>query len=277
MRRPQTWTRANYAVNRIHGPFRPKVMLFFHAYADLQYNVYGYKTERVRQEPICVIVVHEVQQEPSIPFTPYSANEPEVVVGDKKGAGWHSILSTLGILIAAPVVALLLTAFVFQSYEVEGPSMETTLQNQDRLLVLKVPRTWARITGHDYVPKRGEVVIFVKRGLAQLGSASDKQLIKRVIGLPGDRVVVSNGHYTIYNRDHPDGFNPDLGHDFSSHIAAFTKGKIDVFVPEGQVFVSGDNRGNSYDSRDFGTVSTDDLVGRLIVRIFPLNKFDSFI
>jgi signal peptidase I len=221
--------------------------------------------------------MHEVQQEPSIPVTTSSSNEPEAVIGYKKNGGWRSSLSTVLILIAAPLVALFLTAFIFQSYEVEGPSMETTLQNQDRLLVWKLPRTWARITGHDYLPERGDVVIFVKRGLDQIGSESDKQLIKRVIGVPGDRVVIRDGRVTIYNQDNPKGFNPDSKHEFSDNISSFTRGTLDVLVPEGQLFVSGDNRGNSYDSRDFGTISTDDLVGKLIVRIFPLNKFDSFL
>src|SRR5882762_2580960 len=67
--------------------------------------------------------------------------------------GLKSILSTIAILIIAPLIALTLTAFVFQSYEVDGPSMETTLQNHDRLIVVKVPRTFARITHHSYIPK----------------------------------------------------------------------------------------------------------------------------
>src|SRR6266702_4799807 len=75
----------------------------------------------------------------------------------KKSDGWKSALSTIFILIAAPLVALALTAFVFQSYEVDGPSMQSTLQNHDRLIVLKVPRTIARITGHDFIPNRGDV------------------------------------------------------------------------------------------------------------------------
>src|SRR5688500_14706280 len=64
----------------------------------------------------------------------------------KKREGWSSVLSTVAVLLIAPLVALFLTAFVFQSYQVDGPSMETTLSNNDRLLVWKVPKTWARVT-----------------------------------------------------------------------------------------------------------------------------------
>src|SRR5206468_443820 len=76
----------------------------------------------------------------------------------------REIISTIGVLITALLVAFGLIAWVFQSYEVDGQSMETTLHNNDRLIVWKVPRTIARITHHQYVPKRGEVIIFVESG-----------------------------------------------------------------------------------------------------------------
>ena len=79
--------------------------------------------------------------------------------------GWKSIFSTLLLFILAPVIALSITAFAFQSYQVDGQSMETTLQNRDRLIVNKTPRTWSRITHHAYVPKRGSIVIFNQAGL----------------------------------------------------------------------------------------------------------------
>src|ERR1700742_3534656 len=104
----------------------------------------------------------------------------------------HEILSTVGVLVAALLVAFAFIIFVFQSYQVSGPSMQNTLHDQDRLIVWKLPRTWARITHHQYVPDRGDIVIFTQSGLAQYGQENTKQLIKRVIGLPGDRVVVKN-------------------------------------------------------------------------------------
>ncbi len=190
--------------------------------------------------------------------------------------GWRSILSTLSILIAAPLLALILTAFVFQSYEVEGQSMETTLQDQDRLIVLKVPRTFARITGHPYIPKRGEIVIFTKHGISEFGeSGADKQLIKRVIGLPGERVVVKDGAITVYNKEHPEGFNPDTEGGYG-RIPRLTPINIDLVVPQEQLFVCGDNRTNSLDSRTFGPISADDLVGDLVFRLLPINKAKVF-
>jgi signal peptidase I len=218
-----------------------------------------------------------MQQDFSIPPPPPDATENLYVGSNEPNSakGWRGILSTLAILIAAPILALLLTSFVFQSYEVDGPSMETTLQNRDRLIVWKVPRTIASLTNGNYVPKRSDVIVFIKRGLYEAGK-QDKQLIKRVIGVPGDRVIVNNGYITIYNKENPNGFNPDINHDFSPNISPITTGNIDLTVPEGEVFVCGDNRTNSLDSRAFGTVPSEDIVGKLVVRIFPLNAFKSY-
>jgi len=124
---------------------------------------------------------------PQPPITPVLP--PAEPAKPEKSSGLKSILSTLAVLLIAPILALTITAFVFQSYEVDGPSMMTTLQNQDRLIIWKVARTWARLTKHDYVPHRGDVIVFVKKGLYEDNSSKEKQLIKRVIGLPGERVT----------------------------------------------------------------------------------------
>lgn len=220
----------------------------------------------------------ETTSSPSSDSTPvFSAHLPEPSKQpEKKGEGWRSVLSTIFILIAAPLVALALTAFVFQSYEVDGPSMETTLQNHDRLIVLKVPRTVARVTGHDYIPNRGDIIVFVKSGLQEYGDAqSQKQLIKRVIGLPGDHLVVKDGEITIYNTAHPQGFQPDVSGAWGKVIQT-TPGDVDLTVQPGQVFVCGDNRVNSLDSRYFGPIPAHDIVGKLVVRVFPLNQAQVF-
>lgn len=189
----------------------------------------------------------------------------------------HETLSTVGVLLIALVVALGLIMFVFQSYAVDGPSMETTLQNQDRLIVWKLPRTWARITRHQYVPQRGDIIVFVQSGLAQYGQEDSKQLIKRVIGLPGDRVVIKDGSITIYNKEHPDGFQPDktLPYGANNHIPT-TSGDIDLTLGSDQLFVNGDNRPDSLDSRAFGPINTDQVVGKLLFRVYPLSKAETF-
>ncbi len=189
----------------------------------------------------------------------------------------REIISTIGVLIAALLVAFALIAWVFQSYEVDGPSMESTLNNRDRLIVWKVPRTIAKITGHPYIPHRGDIIIFTEGGLSQFGSAESKQLIKRVIGRPGERVVVKNGTVTVYNKDRPEGFNPDRTMSYGRTINPDNgDSDIDVTLSSNQLFVSGDNRPNSLDSRTFGPIHADQVVGKLALRLLPVGQLQKF-
>lgn len=186
--------------------------------------------------------------------------------------------STIAVLLIAPLIALFLTSFVFQSYQVDGPSMQTTLFNNDRLLVWKLPKTWSKITHHAYIPHRGDVVIFVERNSSLLGdvdATGGKQLIKRVIALPGERVVVKDNLVTVYNKEHPDGFNPDKTLPYGKVIGD-TGSNVDVTVPEGAIYVMGDNRPESMDSRSFGAVDVDDIVGKLVMRVWPINEAKLF-
>lgn len=230
----------------------------------------------MQQEPITPNQTPGVNPEPYIPPEPPEEIDPVVTgEGTKKRSGLTSIFSTIGILLAAPLIAMALTAFVFQSYEVDGPSMQQTLQNHDRLIVWKMPRTISRLTSNTYVPNRGDVIIFVRHDLLEEGG-KEKQLIKRVIALPGERVVVRDGKITVYNIENPGGFDPDLNHEFSSSIQTPTNGEVDLVVPEGEIFACGDNRVNSLDSRVFGTISGHDIIGKMVLRIFPINQFETY-
>lgn len=190
-------------------------------------------------------------------------------------SGRRDALATLAILGSAFLVALLIITFVFRSYQVDGPSMETTLQNSDKLIIWKVPRTWASVTGHAYIPERGDVIVFTQAGLSEFGQEDSKQLIKRVVGLPGDRVVVSNGTYLVYNKEHPLGYNPDNDLEYGRRIPP-TPGSADATIKEGQLFVMGDNRPESLDSRSFGPINADQIVGKLVLRVLPLSGAKSF-
>lgn len=190
----------------------------------------------------------------------------------------RNTLSTIGILLLAPLIAILLTAFVFQSYQVDGPSMQNTLHNNDRLIVWKLPRTWARITHHQYVPKRGDIIILNECGLSNYGDTQNcKQLVKRVIGLPGDHIVIKNGAITVYNKANPNGFKPDKTLPYGKNGAIpFTDNNLDVTLSSTQLYVCGDNRGDSLDSRIFGPIETNQVIGKLVMRIFPISQAEKF-
>jgi len=188
------------------------------------------------------------------------------------------LISTILIVLLAVSLPFIFAAYAFQSYTVEGESMEPTLHNNDRLIVWKVPRTWARITGHQYVPKRGDIIILNEKGLSSYGDTSDsKQLVKRVIGLPGDHIVIKNDVITIYNDEHPSGFEPDktLPYGQTTNIPPTTN-DLDLTLSSTQLFVCGDNRVNSLDSRTFGPIETNQVVGKLAARILPLSDMKAF-
>jgi len=174
------------------------------------------------------------------------------------------------------VGTLLINNFVFRSYSVEGPSMEQTLYTGDRLIVNRLPATWANLIGESYLPKRGEIIVF--KNPSHSNGAGDKFLVKRVLAFEGERVVVRGGTLTIYNEENPDGFNPDES-EFYSIDATNTSGNLDLTVPRNEIFVAGDHRDGNYshDSRNgLGTVPLYDIVGPVSLRIFPFNKLTNF-
>jgi signal peptidase I len=213
---------------------------------------------------------------------PYQRDEiqPHRPVKHKPKSGKHgmnSFISTLLILLIAPLLAFMLMQFVFQTYEVDGPSMENTLSTQDRLIVWKAPRTLAKIRGNDYVPERGDILVFYSNDHGGSWSSERRQLIKRVVGLPGERVVVKNGQITVYNTEYPDGFNPDLEDAEDKDILPATPtDNIDIDIPDDSLYFVGDNRNNSLDSRTFGPVPLENIVGRLVFRMMPVAEARGF-
>ena len=171
------------------------------------------------------------------------------------------------------VGVIIINAFIFRSFSVVGKSMETTLHQGDRLIVNRLPVTMAQIKNQQYVPDRGEIIIF--KNPQYVPGSRDDYLVKRVIAFAGERVVVKNGSMTVYNDDNPDGFNPDTL-PTGGTPGSPTSGDSDIVVPDDTIYVSGDHRdGNfSYDSRSgLGTIPLYDVVGPVGLRIWPVTKF----
>lgn len=188
---------------------------------------------------------------------------------------WAKDILSLIVFIACVVLGtILINTFVFRSFTVDGRSMENTLHNGDRLIVNRMPVTAAQIQNKPYVPERGEIIVF-KNPL--FGNSPEEFLVKRVIAFPGERVVLQDGQYTVYNAGQPAGFNPDSV--TTDPIVANTTGSLDVTVPDNSLFVSGDNRedGHSLDSRNgLGYVPFYDVIGPVGLRIFPFTQIRAF-
>lgn len=214
--------------------------------------------------------------QPNLPIID-AAPPRRVETPPKRRQGLQDLLSVGGVLASALLLAFGLINFVFQSYQVEGQSMRATLEDKDHLIVWKVDKTISNITNNAYIPNRGDVIIFNEPPGALLGGPKDKQLIKRVLALPGERIVMKGTAVMVYNKDKPDGFNPDETLPYGDVIVNQEgASNIDVTIGDGEVFVGGDNRDNSSDSRVFGPLDTDQIVGKLVVRILPLNTFKLF-
>lgn len=172
---------------------------------------------------------------------------------------------------------VLLNSFVFQTFNVEGASMETTMYTGDRLIVNQLPVTASKLQNKPYLPERGQVIVF-KNPNYNPSAGKDEYIVKRVIAFAGERVVVKDGVVTVYNNDQPGGFNPDTTVN-KNEPGQPTSGEVDTTVPEGTIFVMGDHRQGNYscDSRNcMGAIPLYDIIGPVSFRIWPLTKMRGF-
>lgn len=181
----------------------------------------------------------------------------------------------------------LLNTYIMRSYNVVGASMENTLHGKDRLIVNRAAVSFSHFFGKPYIPERGQIIVFLNgdaSGPLTCGieaSIRDQYIIKRVIAFPGERVVVKDGKLTVYNQEHPEGFNPDdtTRKSDTDGPKKYTAGEVDMIVPNDEIFVAGDNREgtHSYDSRyGLGTIPYCRIVGPVILRLYPFDKIRLF-
>lgn len=178
--------------------------------------------------------------------------------GARRGDPRRSALEWVVLVVVAVVIAVVVRAFVFQAFYIPSESMVPTLQVGDRVLVNKLSYRL-----HD--PRRGDVVVFRAPPAAAAGDVKD--LVKRVVGLPGDRIEGRDGRVYVNGRRIREPYLP-------SEVRSRDFGP--VAVPPDTYYVLGDNRPFSKDSTFFGPVRRSDIVGRVFVRIWPLTRFRLF-
>ncbi|OUU26247.1 MAG: signal peptidase I [Planctomycetia bacterium TMED53] len=165
------------------------------------------------------------------------------------------ILEVLLVIGIAFPLALVLHTFVTQVYAISGHSMEPTLFDGERVMVDKVSPAISEIS-------RGDLIIFASP------EDDSKNLIKRVIGLAGDKIELIGE--VVYINDKP------LRESYTRRTIFPQKPGESIIVEDGFMFVLGDNRPQSRDSRDFGTVSVDQVKGKVLLRLWPLDALKLF-
>jgi signal peptidase I len=172
----------------------------------------------------------------------------------RHGMSTRVIIEWVIVIVAAVTVAALLRTFVVQTFWIPSASMEPTLMTGDRVVVNKLSYRL-----HDV--HRGDIVVFTTPpGVSE----NYKDLIKRVIALPGESVQGTDGKVVVDGRPIDESYLPD---------GTFTTDLDITTVPEDSVWVMGDNRDQSSDSREFGAIRESTIVGRAFVRIWPLSRF----
>lgn len=170
------------------------------------------------------------------------------------------ILELIKVGVLAALTIGLIRYFLFKPFYVKGASMEPTFFDHEYLIV-------DELSYYLRPPERGEVIVF------KYPENPTEYFLKRVIGLPGERVKVSGGIITVYNQAHPEGVVMA-----ESYLPAdlVTSGENTYTVGPDQYFVLGDNRSNSFDSRRFGPINKSYIVGRALFRGWPLDRIQKF-
>ncbi|MFA6534615.1 MAG: signal peptidase I [Patescibacteria group bacterium] len=171
-------------------------------------------------------------------------------------------LEIIKIVIISLAIIFPVRYFLIQPFYVKGASMEPNFYNHEYLIINEISYRFE-------APVRGEIVVFRPPN----GPAGDF-FIKRIIGLPGDRVVVQDGKIKIFNETHPTGVVLDETQYLERRLV--TAGNSDVTLGANEYFVCGDNRPSSLDSRTFGPIKASSIVGKVWLRGWPFDRVTIF-
>ncbi|MGO8864104.1 MAG: signal peptidase I [Acidimicrobiales bacterium] len=184
----------------------------------------------------------------------------------------HPLRNAAVVLVLAVLIALLLRTFVVETYFIPSGSMEPTLQVGNRILVDK-------LAYHLHSVERGDIVVFARPPRENCPGPVVPDLVKRVIGLPGETISLSGGgHVLIDGRRLAETWLPPAQQGTTFPGPSGTPYSLDhpYKIPSNAFFVMGDNRDNSCDSRYWGPVSKNLIVGKVDLRIWPLTAIRFF-
>jgi|SRR3989344_3591498 len=167
------------------------------------------------------------------------------------------VFDILQTIVLSAAIFVIIYLFAAQPHLVKGSSMEPNFHNGDYILTEKVSYKFRG-------PQRGEVIVF------KAPNRPDADYIKRIIGLPGEKIKVIEGIIYVNGQKLPEQYEPI---NFQTFSGRFLQEGQEFTVPENQYFVFGDNRSHSSDSREFGPVDKDFIIGRALIRYWPAPRF----
>lgn len=153
-------------------------------------------------------------------------------------------------------ILIVTVVYIIQPQQVVGASMQHSFEDGDRILASKIAYKLD-------IPKRHDVIVF------KAPRNKDINYIKRVIGLPGDKIMVKNNEVYVNDVKQEEFY---IASKTILYPGWYVKEGEEILVPPGHVFVMGDNRPQSSDSREFGPIPVEDIVGRVVFRLFPIDK-----
>ncbi|MEK7580231.1 MAG: signal peptidase I [Patescibacteria group bacterium] len=165
------------------------------------------------------------------------------------------------LVILAIIVVWPIHKFIMQPFIVLQSSMEPSFFERDYLIIDELSYRFV-------TPERGEVIVFVSP------QENGDKLIKRVIGLPNEKISINNGEIIIFNKINPQGARLEESAYLSSGLT--TKGEVSLQLKDDEYFVMGDNRSVSLDSRTFGSIKKKSIIGRALFRLYPFNRVVKF-
>jgi signal peptidase I len=194
-------------------------------------------------------------------------NTEQETIKKQERSFWKSLGSfvweTLKVVIISLAIVIPVRYFIIQPFYVKGASMEPNFYDHEYLIIDEISYRFRD-------PKRGEVVIF------KSPQNPRQYFIKRVIALPGEKIEIKEKEIFIFNQKYPEGIKIDESKYLPLANVNGTLGQVDITLRDNEYFVLGDNRNSSLDSRSFGPITRDKIMGQTWLRGWPFDRFELF-